>query len=213
MKSTLPNCGCDVEVQTFLAGAKKDRKEATGASSILALAMKVGDVTFYIDQHLKLQVSGTDGEADLDNDYADYADAPAESFFSGSLAQKVGSTPGPTLSHCPHHRPHRGREGRTKDPPPPPPPPLPKLPVLPSLAPVPPGNTGVHRESGTTEQEKGWMGDLVAGRGGAARVLVPQARGRTRRRHPLSVGLPAGKPRGGEGPLQEPLHTGGSPSK
>ena len=110
VKSTLPNCGCDVEVQTFLAGAKKDRKEATGASSILALAMKVGDVTFYIDQHLKLQVSGTDGEADFDNDYADYADAPAESFFSGSLAQKVGSTPGPTFVALPSPSPSP-REG------------------------------------------------------------------------------------------------------
>jgi hypothetical protein len=90
VKSTLPNCGCDVEVQTFLAGPI-DRRYALGASSIIGLAMKVGDTTFHIDQHLDLQVSGTDDAGEMLPKTA-YADAPEESFFSGSLAQKVGST-------------------------------------------------------------------------------------------------------------------------
>ena len=80
VKAPLPNCGCDVEVQTFLAAAAHH----VGASSIIALAMKVGNVIFYLKADLQLQVVGSNNDQTLQ-----YSAAGSSTFFSGLLAEKV----------------------------------------------------------------------------------------------------------------------------
>ena len=49
LKAPLATCGCDLEVQTFLAASTQH----IGASSIVALAVKIGDATLVFEATLR----------------------------------------------------------------------------------------------------------------------------------------------------------------
>lgn len=61
LQAPLAACGCDIEVQTFLAASTQH----IGASSIVALAVKIGDATLIFDASLRLTVSGSDNDQTL----------------------------------------------------------------------------------------------------------------------------------------------------
>lgn len=61
LQAPLAACGCDLEVQTFLAASSRH----IGASSIAALAVKIGDATLIFEATLGLTVSGSDNDQTL----------------------------------------------------------------------------------------------------------------------------------------------------
>ena len=85
LKATLA-CGCGLEVQTFLAASTQH----IGASSIVALAVKIGDATLIFEATLGLTVSGSDNDQTLA--HPDDAGGAGVSFGEQLVATKVSIT-------------------------------------------------------------------------------------------------------------------------
>ena len=86
LKADLATCGCDLEVQTFLAASTQH----IGASSIVALAVKIGDATLIFEATLGLTVSGSDNDQTLA--HPDDAGGAGVSFGEQLVATKVSIT-------------------------------------------------------------------------------------------------------------------------
>ena len=86
LKARLATCGCDLEVQTFLAASTQH----IGASSIVALAVKIGDATLIFEATLGLTVSGSDNDQTLA--HPDDAGGAGVSFGEQLVATKVSIT-------------------------------------------------------------------------------------------------------------------------
>ena len=86
LKAPLATCGCDLEVQTFLAASTQH----IGASSIVALAVKIGDATLIFEATLGLTVSGSDNDQTLA--HPDDAGGAGVSFGEQLVATKVSIT-------------------------------------------------------------------------------------------------------------------------
>ena len=73
-KTTIASCGCDLEVQAFMAPNKKWH----GASSNVAVAMKAGELLFVIRADLSMHVSG--GGYDETVKFSEYGDTTEKTF-------------------------------------------------------------------------------------------------------------------------------------